>query len=303
MHRRIIALMLCILLASSSALADEPVRTRLSPDLPVPDYVTWLLEVATGEIGYTEGERGYTKYGEWAGDPNTQWCAEFLCWSVDQVDQLHGTSLLKNVYPLYSGQNTGRDWFIRQGRYVTRTGYLNGWGYQWYPGQEGYLRNGSYIPQPGDWVFFTWTDDEDTDHVAMVEYSSVDEKGVYYVHVIEGNNPSGVARNVYRLKDDKILGYGTVHSSVGTTMRGGNTSVQVSEFQQKLVDLGYLDSKYATGTYGPSTTTAVRNFQKEYGLAVNGRASREMQEKLTVIYGDYVSWLVSEDPPTEETNE
>ena len=75
MHRRIIALMLCILLASSSAFADEPVRTRLSPDLPVPDYVTWLLEVATGEIGYTEGERGYTKYGEWAGDPNTQWCA------------------------------------------------------------------------------------------------------------------------------------------------------------------------------------------------------------------------------------
>lgn len=112
-----------------------------------------------------------------------------------------------------------------------------------------------------------------------------------------------MARNVYRLKDDKILGYGTVHSSVGTTMRGGNTSVQVSEFQQKLVDLGYLDSKYATGTYGPSTTTAVRNFQKEYGLAVNGRASREMQEKLTVIYGDYVSWLVSEDPPTEETDE
>ena len=72
MHRRIIALMLCILLASSSAFADEPVRTRLSPDLPVPDYVMWLLEVAAGEIGYTEDRNGYTKYGEWAGDPNTQ---------------------------------------------------------------------------------------------------------------------------------------------------------------------------------------------------------------------------------------
>ena len=169
MSTRLILLLLSFILLSAPACAEEePLYTRLEPDLPVPGYVTQLIEVASEELGYTEGKNGYTKYGEWVGEPNTQWCAEFLCWSVDQVDQRYGTSLLNQVYPLYSGQNTGRDWFIKQGRYVTRLGYLDGWGYQWYPGRDGNLRNGAYIPQPGDWVFFTWTNDDDTDHVAMV---------------------------------------------------------------------------------------------------------------------------------------
>ena len=82
-------------------------RTRSSPRGIVPDYVRWLLEVAGEEVGYREGDHGWSKYGEWAGDPYAQWCAEFLCWCVDQVDQRHGTHLLGRIFPLYSGQNTG----------------------------------------------------------------------------------------------------------------------------------------------------------------------------------------------------
>lgn len=282
MLKKLVFPLLISLFFCAAALADY---TPVEPDYPVPEYVTQLLTVAGEEVGYAEDKRGYTKYGEWIGEPYTQWCAELLCWCVDQVDQRYGTQLLNNIYPMYSGQNTGRDWFIKQGRYVPRQGYLDGWGYQWYKGSEDYLRNGSYIPQPGDWVFFTWTNDDDTDHVAMVEYASVDEKGVYYIHVIEGNAPDRVQRTVYPIKDDTILGYGTVHDCTDWTMRGGNTGKKVSDLQAKLVALGCLDPQYATGTYGPSTTRAVKTLQQKHKLKTqNGRATIQFQYLLDELY-------------------
>lgn len=152
--KRLLSLMLTLLLTAGLLLPCAKAEdTVLEPLWHVPDYVQWLLDVARGEIGYKEGPHGYSKYGEWAGDAYAQWCAEFLCWCVDQVDQQHGTELLRNVYPMYSGQNVGRDWFIRQGRYVTRNGNLANWGYQWMKDDDTYITTGTYIPQPGDWVF------------------------------------------------------------------------------------------------------------------------------------------------------
>ena len=109
--KRLLSLMLTLLLTAGLLLPCAKAEdTVLEPLWHVPDYVQWLLDVARGEIGYKEGPHGYSKYGEWAGDAYAQWCAEFLCWCVDQVDQQHGTELLRNVYPMYSGQNAGRDW-------------------------------------------------------------------------------------------------------------------------------------------------------------------------------------------------
>ena len=191
-QNRLSALLLALLCCwlPLSAHAEEEI---IPPEWEVPDYVTWLLEIAGNEVGYREGAHGYSKYGAWAGDPYAQWCAEYLCWCVDQVDQQHGTELLKNVYPLYSGSNTGRSWFIKQGRYVVRNGHLTDWGYQWLKGTDTYLKTGDYIPQPGDWMFFTWTETQDTDHVAMVEYCTRDADGNVTIHVLEGN---GAAEHV-----------------------------------------------------------------------------------------------------------
>ena len=289
LRKVILLILLCFICLLPAAHAEY---TVLEPQYPVPDYVSLLLEIAGNEVGYTEDKRGYTKYGEWAGDPYAQWCAEYLCWCVDQVDQQHGTSLLHNIYPLYSGQNSGRDWFIQNGRYVTRDGYLDGWGYQWFHGADDRIRNGDYIPQPGDWVFFTWTNDSDTDHVAMVEFASIDENGDTFVHVLEGNDPDCVQRTAYSIRDDRILGYGTVHDVAGFTMRGGNTSIRVAELQAKLVALGYLDPQYATGTYGPSTTRAVSDFQKAMKLSSSGRATRETQYALNACYNELIGWQV-----------
>ena len=65
----LVFLLAVLLLVSASAEEDE----IIPPQYPVPSYVSVLLSVAQEEIGYTEGEHGRTKYGEWAGDPYAQW--------------------------------------------------------------------------------------------------------------------------------------------------------------------------------------------------------------------------------------
>ena len=298
--RRCAAGLLALLCLALPALGEEGAETVIPPQWEVPDHVTWLLEVAGEEVGYREGDHGYSKYGQWAGDPYAQWCAEFLCWCVDQVDQRHGLQLLRHVYPLYSGSNTGRSWFIEQGRYVTRNGNLADWGYQWLKGTEEFLTTGDYIPQPGDWVFFTWTDTQDTDHVALVEYCTQDAAGNVTVHVIEGNNPVAVARNTYPLTYHRILGYGTVHDVVDWTMRAGNRGEKVRQLQEKLAAVELLPETEIDGAFGTATASAVRAFQAQAGLKETGIANIQTQLALEAaanqaIREDPTHWIVEDE--------
>ncbi len=281
-----------------AALADEEI---IPPQWPVPDYVNRLLEVASEEVGYTEEEHGRTKYGEWAGDPYCQWCAEFQCWCVDQVDQRYGTSLLNQVYPRYSASNTGRSWFITAGRYVIRKGPIDEWGYEWLKGRSSFINSGDYIPQPGDWIFFTWTSDTDTDHVALVEYCTRDtETGEVLIHVIEGNKPDSVARDVYELNYTRILGYGTVHDVADITMHGGNRGEKVRQLQEKLIYLDLMDPAGMTGVYDTLTAETVRAFQEQQQLRPSGIANIYTQLRLDEVVSakrdlDPRTWQVIDD--------
>ena len=278
---RFLSILLLLLLFLSPAYAAE--EEIIPPALDVPDYVTALLEVASEEVGYTE-DHGRTKYGEWAGDPAAQWCAEFVCWCVDQVDQRTGTSLLRSVYPYYTSSNTGKNWFIKAGRYVVRKGRVEGWGYEWLKGSDSFIKSGDYIPQPGDWVFFNWGGGTDTEHVAMVEYCTRDRLGKVTVHVIEGNNPSSVQRNEYDLNSGSILGYGTVHDVADITMTFGCLGEKVYTLQEKLSYLGYLDPSLVTGRYGDGTVEAVRAYQETHKLKVNGIANLQTQARLNAEF-------------------
>ena len=279
----IFILAVCCLLSSAGLCED----IKLDPLWPVPDYVSHLLEIASGEVGYTEKEHGWTKYGDWAGDPYCQWCAEFQCWCVNQVDEQYGTSLLNVVYPRYSGSNTGRNWFISAGRYVIRKGQVDGWGYEWLKGQKSFISSGDYIPQPGDWVFFTWTSDTDTDHVALVEYCTRNtDDGSVRIHVIEGNKPSAVARDVYDLNYSRILGYGTVHDVADITMQYGCKGAKVRELQGKLAYLGLLEEEHVSGTFGTATVESIRKFQQDPDnhLKVSGIANISTQQRINELF-------------------
>ena len=289
--------------AAKPAAQQEAVQTAADTDTKEePSFVELLLSVAGEEVGYAEKKNGYTKYGDWSGDPYAQWCAEFLCWSVNQTDQRYGTDLLKVQYPLYSGSNVGRDWFIAHGRYIDRRGNIDDWGPQWFPGKQAPMLKNEYIPQPGDWMYFTWRGGRDTDHVAMVEYTDVNEDGVVVIHTIEGNNPSKVARNEYLLTDPTILGYGTVSDVAEVTMRSGNKGEKVKQLQSKLIQLSLMTEKDADGVYGAKTVSALRAFQKDYmpGKKTNGIADMEtqfaMQDEIeSRLDADLSNWLVASD--------
>ena len=203
---------------------------------------------------------------------------------MDQVDKRTGTSLLRSIYPYYTSSNTGKNWFIKAGRYVVRKGRVEGWGYEWLKGSDSFIKSGDYIPQPGDWVFFNWGGGTDTEHVAMVEYCTRDRLGNVTVHVIEGNNPSSVQRNEYDLNSGSILGYGTVHDVADITMTFGCLGEKVYTLQEKLAYLGYLDPSLVTGRYGDGTVEAVRAYQEAHKLKVNGIANLQTQAKLDAEY-------------------
>ena len=290
-------LLALLLFPCLSACAEDE---RIEPAWPVPDYVEHLLQVASEEVGYKE-DHGRTKYGAWAGDAAAQWCAEFQCWCVDQVDKRWGTSLLRNIYPYYTSSNTGRSWFIRAGRYVIRKGRVENWGYEWLKGTTSFIRSGDYIPQPGDWVFFNWGSGTDTEHVALVEFCTRNTAtGEVLIHVIEGNKPSAVARDTYELNSPTILGYGTVHDVADITMTFGNEGEKVRVLQERLSYLGFLDASFVTGRFGDGTLEAVKAFQAARGLRVNGIANMDTQILLEEEYkkkyeNDPGIWSVVED--------
>ena len=303
---KLLYLLLCVSLLLSPALAEgnenqlsayeaglPPLEgeTLIQPAYPVPDHVLWLLDVARGEIGYTEEHGGVTKYGTWAGYPSAEWCAEFQCWCVNQVDKLHGTRLLNREYPNYSGTNVGRDWFISQGRYIARTGFLPGYGTQWWIDTGAAIEKNSYVPQPGDWVFLTDNASGDTSHVAMVEYCAADASGKVRVHVIEGNNvtkpaPQGVERNDYALDYWRILGYGTVRDLADVTLKFGHSGPKVKALQTELVQAGLLEEKYTTGKYGAITTGCIKTVQQKYGIQETGIANLETRMALRRMIGE-----------------
>ena len=287
---RLLPLLLCAALLLPAAQAESawdpgalplaPGETLIQPAYPVPDYVAWLLEAARGELGYVEERNGVTKYGTWAGYPSAEWCAEFQCWCVSQVDKAHKTKLLNKVYPNYSGTNVGRDWFIDQGRYVARKGNLPGYGAQWWMETGEAVAPNSYIPQPGDWMFLSDNASYDTSHVAVVEYCAADANGQIFVHVIEGNNvtrpaPQGVERNAYPLNSWRILGYGTVYELADWTLKFGCSGPKVKELQQELVQAGLLESKYTTGKFGAITQGCIEQIQEQYGILKTGIANLE----------------------------
>lgn len=289
-----------ILSSAEQQALESTGETIIEPQYPILPHVPLLIETAKGELGYTEQRGNITKYGQWAGVPAAEWCAEYLCWCVDQVDAQHGTALLNVVYPKYSGTNVGLRWFLRQGRYIARKGTVPDYGSQWLIGSSDAIEKNSYIPQPGDWMFFSTLVSGDTTHVAMVEYCTTGADGMVYVHVLEGNRPDRVQQGRYLLTDETILGYGTSYDLADIVLRQGHEGQKVLALQKKLQLVGLLSDQYVTGTFGPSTTEAVKQFQNMYGKVATGIANQHTQLDLDAYVSEYCLahpelWAVSED--------
>lgn len=148
-------------------------------------------------------------------------------------------------------------------------------------------------PEPGDQVFFSYAAGEYS-HTGIVE--SVDGS---YVNTIEGNTSDMVARRKYPIGSGSIAGYGrprwefadgeytpspapapsatpsqsgSGNYGYGLLSRGSN-GIEVRKLQENLIQLGYsVGPDGADGDFGRNTYNAVRKFQEDHNLEVDGEA-------------------------------
>lgn len=165
-----------------SAADWEATLTDLPPTITLSQR---LIEVARSQLGYTEStanffvdadrlRHGYTRYGQWYGNPYGDWSAMFVSFCLHYSDN---TGL-----PLSAGPETMRiNW-----QEVDRYRDADAW-----------------IPRPGDLVFLDTNGSRTANSVAII--TEVSDQSIT---VIEGNVNDQVVQTGYSLTGDSILGYG-----------------------------------------------------------------------------------------------
>lgn len=179
------------LLCYSDPDADVEKRSqweRTLPDNLTGDWAQDIVAIAQSQLGYSESsknytlaedgsKKGYTRYGDWYGNPHGEWCAMFVSFcghyaGIPQEAKLYEMSCLRMVNNL------------------TTVGV--------------YHEASDYQPQPGDIVFFHGDENTMPSHVGIVV--EVGEKLI----TIEGNRSDKVGKGSYDLSDAHILGYASM---------------------------------------------------------------------------------------------
>lgn len=76
----------------------------------------------------------------------------------------------------------------------------------------------------------------------------------------------------------------------GNTLRLEDEGAAVKAMQQQLIQLGYLPAGEDDGKFGRKTENAVRKFQKDQGIKVDGIAGTQTFVRLNEVLG--VQWDV-----------
>lgn len=176
-----------------------------------------VVAIAQSQLGYSESQKnyivpegttetkGYTRYGDWYGDPYGDWCGMFasFCLHYAEVDP---------AFPLESNCRQWRSALKEQGLY---------------------REAGEYLPVPGDLVFFARNGSATLDHVGIVTAYDPDAQ---QITTVEGNKYNTVAGDSYFIHDAQIAGYGLVSGEPA------DESIVLSE--QTLEALIYTDGTY-----------------------------------------------------------
>lgn len=248
------------------------------------EAVKKVLDLARAEIGYREkasnsglddktanaGGANWTKYARdldrtnWynGGKNGYAWCDIFYDWLFYKCfgDPLGRNMLCQPVGSAGAGCLYSAQYYKSAGRWVTNS------------------------PQPGDQIFFTYSPGEYS-HTGLVEVVNGDT-----VTTIEGNTSDSVGRRNYNIGSTVIAGYGrpnwglaadvtvpdipsvpdtqSVHHEL---LKQGSRGDAVKKLQTMLIGLGYsVGPDGADGDFGTNTYYAVRRFQIENQLEVDG---------------------------------
>ena len=135
-----------------------------------------MVNIALSQVGNIGGQPFWSWYGF---SSRVEWCAVFVSWVANQAGYIE-----KGIIPKFSVCETGANWFKVQGRWM----------------------NNTYIPKPGDIIFFDWENDGKINHVGIVK--NVNNN---MIHTIEGNSDNdSVKEKKYKLNNKVIVGYGVI---------------------------------------------------------------------------------------------
>lgn len=148
-----------------------------------------------------------------------------------------------------------------------------------------WLESDSYIPAPGDLIMYDWQDTGKGDNAGNPDHVGIVEKvdnGV--ITVIEGNYSKTVKRRILAVNGKYIRGYCLPdYESIATTtnteekemqiptLKKGSKGDTVRAMQTLLIGYGYTCGCCgADGDFGAGTEIALRNYQLDNRLVVDG---------------------------------
>ncbi|MCI7796090.1 MAG: CHAP domain-containing protein, partial [Lachnospiraceae bacterium] len=192
------------------------------PDTMTGEWRIDVLRVAESQLGYMESTenyeveedgtttRGYTRYGEWYGDPYGDWCAMFTSFC------LHYADVPEEIFP----QDADCANWISKLESMEDPEQESGMLYR--PAEADNTEE-AYVPAAGDLVFFDKDGDDGADHVGLVaELITGTDGTVSQIRTIEGNSENKVRHVTYEAKDPKILGYGVLPDQGFTCKKTGH---------------------------------------------------------------------------------
>ena len=243
-----------------------PIPTPTEPKKVDADPVDVLLSIASAEVGYHEGANNKNKYGDELHkiqprnmDINAPYCDAYCDWTVLKMCEAfgYGADMAREVLCgdfddyTYSSINL----YKKQGRWASS-------------------------PARGYQIFFGGSG-----HTGWVE--TVDGQ----IHTIEGNKSDQVMRCTYALNDSRIIGYGMPKYELlsgGLTadnmplIKKGATGFAVVELQKRLNVASYNGKIVLTvdGDFGDNTYNALKAYQKDRGLEVDGECGKNSWQSL-----------------------
>lgn len=155
-----------------------------------------IVKIAKTQLGYTEStlnfvldengtRRGYTRYGEWYGNPHGNWSAMYVSFC------LYYAGLDSDIAPYHSGTQGMMLYWTESGLFVPASGYT---------------------PQTGDLLFLDANADGNCTQVGIVSEVGTD------VTAIHGNSNDRVESVTYEFSDSRILGYGSIRRIIGNNL-------------------------------------------------------------------------------------
>ncbi len=236
------------------------------------DWAQDLIAIAKTQLGYQESKAnfiladdgetrmGYTRYGQWYGAPHSDWCAMFVSFALNYAQ------ISKEAVPYQAGCFA---WSTKLGE------------------MKLYEDAASYLPQPGDIVFFDVKGTGRPSHVGIVEdlidksskksILEIIEKAAeageeidlekdfeFELHTIEGNTADMVAQRKYDLDDAKIHGYANLDKAfdqyVELLISRGETLPEIkiepeSELNEENIEFDDLDEQAEDREIVLSSTT------------------------------------------------